>query len=253
MIRFENRIGRTVLPAPPVSAASTTCEPRRPASCRPRRPPLSRRAPRPRPPLALSLSLSPVPPQCGAHPSGPLLAAPLKTEPLPAGRNFFSPARYSSHPSTPERRTLVPIAQSSTPSERHCRPPPSGECPSSCSIHQSTAASSPRWSLSSCRTSPRSLTTTGAIPPPLIITARHRLHRLTVGTPFWCTPALSSLPGTFLVAPSISLITPYRHRATARVGRACRFSPLGWAGQPGRGPAGVSADRMWQAATPQAL
>jgi hypothetical protein len=64
LIRFENRIGRTVLPAPPVSAAPTasprclalhpaaddrapvtsrpTCQPPRPASRRPRRPPLSR-------------------------------------------------------------------------------------------------------------------------------------------------------------------------------------------------------------------
>jgi hypothetical protein len=107
LIRFENRIGRTVLPAPPVSAALTasprclaphpaaedrapvasrpTCQaprstsPRlRPRASRPGRchPTLSHGAV-PTAPRAPSLPLSPAPPPRGAHPSDPLHAAPL--------------------------------------------------------------------------------------------------------------------------------------------------------------------------------
>jgi hypothetical protein len=164
-----------------------------------------------------------------------------------------------------------------TPSEHRRRPPPSGERPLSCTIPQSVAASSPCWSPSSCRTSPRWSTTTRATPPPLITAARRRLHRLTVGMPFRCAPALSSLPGTSRVAPSRSPATPYRHRATAEpqtsvplchpmrglrvvttpararvaAGHAGRFPH--WAEPLGHGLAAVSADHVWQAAVPRGL
>jgi hypothetical protein len=138
---FENRIGRTVLRTPPVSAVSTassrcltphlaadnrapvasqtTCQPRRPASRRPRRPPLSRRA---QGPLSPSLSLSllfclnvvPTPPP----PSSPL---PLKqSRRSPA--EIFSPPRAihlirphlsaapsSPSPSHPLRQSVIVI------------------------------------------------------------------------------------------------------------------------------------------------
>jgi hypothetical protein len=145
LIRFENRIGRTVLPTPPVSAAPNasprcpaphpatddrapvasrpTCQPRRPTSRRPRRSPLSHGnalpAPTPRrcaapccarAPLSLLLRLhvASTPPA----PSPPLL---VKTEPPPTGRNFFL---------TPRAVRLVrprPSAARSSPSPR--RPP----------------------------------------------------------------------------------------------------------------------------------
>jgi hypothetical protein len=38
----------------------------------------------------------------------------------------------------------------------------------------------------------------------------------TIDPPFWCAPALSSLPGTFPVTPSRSPATPCRRRATAK-------------------------------------
>jgi hypothetical protein len=123
LIRFENRIGRPVLPTPPVSTVLTasphcpvphpttndrtpvasrpTCQPRRLASCRPRRSPLPRQChaiallhtvPGP-PSLSLSLSLSPAPPPHDVHPSGPPSPPlPVKTEPPPADRkNFLTP------------------------------------------------------------------------------------------------------------------------------------------------------------------
>jgi hypothetical protein len=50
--------------------------------------------------------------------------------------------------------------------------------------------------------------TTGATPPSLNTATRRRLRRLTVGTPFRCALALSSLPGTSPVPPSRSPATP---------------------------------------------
>jgi hypothetical protein len=178
------------------------------------------------------------------------------------------PRQFSTTGAPPPRRT---------PSEHRRHPPPSGERPLSCTIPQSAAASSPCWSPLSYRISPRWSTTTGATPPPLITAARRRLHCLTVGTPFRCAPALSSLPGTSRVAPSRSPATPYRHRATAEpqtsaplchpvrglrvgttssrarvaAGHAGRFPH--WAEPLGRGLAAVSADHVWQAAVPCGL
>jgi hypothetical protein len=132
MIRLENRIGRTVLPAPPVTAAPTAsprclvphpatddwapvasrpnCQPPRHASCRPRSLPLSggnaptpcrHAAPHramPPPPLPLSLPLRLHAAPTHLPPSPPL---PIKTESPLTGR-IFLPARRSSRPSTPE-------------------------------------------------------------------------------------------------------------------------------------------------------
>jgi hypothetical protein len=88
--------------------------------------------------------------------------------------------RCSSRPSTPEHRTLVPIAQASSPVSRHRSPsstpdsvrasPPSAPSPSTerpsellfPSIHQHHLTPG---SLSSCSTQPPSSTTTRATPP----------------------------------------------------------------------------------------
>jgi hypothetical protein len=121
--------------------------------------------------------------------------------------------------------------------------------------------------------------TTEATPPPLNTSAQHHLRRLTVGPPFWCPSATSSLPGTPPVAPSRSPAEPYRwltatkppmsvppRRPTcelravttpwARPARA-RYRAAGrlvdWIGPPGHGPASLSADRAWQATMPRGL
>jgi hypothetical protein len=198
LIRFENRIGRTVLPAPPVSAALTTsprCLVPHPAaddrapchipahlsvtpSCvAPTPPPYTvarQHAARTRSgraavtsmprhhatphhaqasPLPLSLSRSASMQRRPLRaPSPPI---PFKTEPPPTGRIFLPHAPFVSSVHARALHTCPP------PPERRRRPPPSGERPLSCSIPQTTAASSPRWSPSSCRTPPHVSTTTG--------------------------------------------------------------------------------------------
>jgi hypothetical protein len=160
LIRFENRIGRTVLPTPPVSAASTA-SPRRtqlltigPPS-RPG-PPVSRvdrvaptppsstvarqRAARARRGRAAAasmtrrrtaprraqgpLSLSSALPPHGVHPPcPPPRRFPLKRSRRVPTEDFSHPARLLSRPSTPEHRTFVPIDQaSSSPVFRHQSP-----------------------------------------------------------------------------------------------------------------------------------
>jgi hypothetical protein len=200
LILFENRIRRTVLPAPPISTAPTasprcltsrpgppvsyvvpcradpaalhcraatrqTCAPR-PGRCRtdatppccstscPGPPSLSRSASTRRPPLRA--------------PSPPL---PFKTEPPSVHARALL-----THPPLPRRQPhWLPATGAPppcrTPPEHRRRRPPSGERPPSCSIPQSTATSSPRWSPSSCRTPPRALMTTGALPSPTPATA----------------------------------------------------------------------------------
>jgi type VI secretion system secreted protein VgrG len=225
LIRFENRIGSTMLPAPPVSAAPTAsprCLAPHPAidDRGPRRilahlsvtssdvvptPPPSTVArqraartrhgwatatPTPRrraaPHLARAPSLSPAPPPHGAHPSGPPPGrSPLKQSRRPPAEFFLprapfvssvqarAPHTHLTQPRHPPHRlpaTGAPPPRR-TPNERSHRPPPSGERPPSCSIPQSTAASSPRWSPSSCRTPPRASTTTGALSSPTAATA----------------------------------------------------------------------------------
>jgi hypothetical protein len=202
LIRFENRIGRTMLPAPPVSTAPTAslrCLTLHPATDdRPHRvlahlsvtssrvaptlPPSTvvlqcdtyarhgraAAAPMPRhhaaPRHAQGPTLSPTLPPRGAHPSGP----PPRRSPLKQSRRppveFFSPhASFVSsvharalltHPPPPRCQphrlpaTGAPPPCRTPPERRRCRSP-SGEHPLSCSIPQSTAASSPRWSPSS--------------------------------------------------------------------------------------------------------
>jgi hypothetical protein len=183
LIGFENRIGRNVLPTPPVSAAPTTsphypaldpatddrapiasrptCQPRRPASCRPRRPPLTRGNAPPhaasRPPL--SPSLSPTPPPCGAHPSGPPSPPlPLKPSRRPPAKKFLPHAPFISsihsrashaHPHClgvnltgfPPPEPLLRAGL--CPSITTVRRPPLVSAPLSCSFPQLTAASSP--------------------------------------------------------------------------------------------------------------
>jgi hypothetical protein len=140
LIRFQNRIGRTVLPTPPVSAAPTASlcrtqpltigppsRPSPPVSHVDRvapTPPLSTVArqraararrgraaaaavPTPRrcaaPHRARAPSLSPATPPRGVHPSGPPLPRrfPLKWSRHPPAKNFSHPAHRSSRPSTP--------------------------------------------------------------------------------------------------------------------------------------------------------
>jgi hypothetical protein len=153
LIRFENRIGRTVLPTPPVSAAPTA------SPCRTQ--PLTIGPPsRPSLPVRRVDRITLTPPsstvarqraarvRCGRAaaapttcrhaalrraqappPSLPLclhvastLRAPSSLLPLkPSHRPIFSsPARRLSRPSTPECRTRVPIAQASTSSAFRC-------------------------------------------------------------------------------------------------------------------------------------
>jgi hypothetical protein len=177
------------------------------------------------PPLSRSTSMRRPPLRA---PSPPL---PVKTEPPPADRIFFShPTRRSSRPSTPERRTFVPIAQvSSSPVFRHRSPsstpdsvrasPPSassGQRPSKL-LHLSIDRRllTPR-SPTRGRTQPPSSTTTGATPPPLNTAARRCLRCLTIGTPFRCAPTLSS--GS--------------RRSFSPLGQAARLRPHGCFGRP---------------------
>jgi hypothetical protein len=163
-------------PGPPVShpvprradptvlhCRATTPRPRAPRSvrCRADATPPHYSTPCPGPPsrplsLPIRLHTAPTPPP----PSPPL---PLKQSRRPPGE-IFSPqcvirlvhpcpnAAHSSpsprHPPHRFSKTGAPPPRW-TPSERRRRPSPSGERPPSCSIPQSTTASSPRWSLSS--------------------------------------------------------------------------------------------------------
>jgi hypothetical protein len=142
LIRFENRIGRTMLPTPPVSAAPTASLRRtQPLTIGPPSrpdPPVSRvnrvaptppssivtrqraddmpphcSTQRPGPPLSPSLSFA-LPP-CGVHPLGPPPRRfPLKRSRRPPAEVFSHPAHHLSRPSTPERRAFIPIAQASS-------------------------------------------------------------------------------------------------------------------------------------------
>jgi hypothetical protein len=107
LIRLENRIGRTVLPTPPVSAAPT-------ASSRRTQPLMTGPLLRPGPPVSHvdRVALSPAPPPHGVHTSGPPPRCfLLKWSRRPSAKNFSHPTHRSSHPSTPEHRAFVPIAQ----------------------------------------------------------------------------------------------------------------------------------------------
>jgi hypothetical protein len=147
LIRFENRIGHTVLPTPtcqrhadrlttphpatddwaPV-ASRPTCQSRRPRRADPvvlqcgaatrRRHAAALLHVTPRAPLSLPFCL-----HAASTPLTPLPALPLKTEPPAADRSFSSPARRLSRPSTSARRGFVLIAQASTsPVFRHRSP-----------------------------------------------------------------------------------------------------------------------------------
>jgi hypothetical protein len=178
LIRFENRIGRTVLPTPSVSAAPTaspccpvphqptdnrdpvasrpTCQPRRLASHRPRRSPLSRdnvplvRAAvgpllrRCHPAALLHTVLGPLSLSRSTSTRRPPLRPPPHRFPLKRScrpKKFSHPTRRSSRPSTPERRAFVPIAQaSSSPVFRHRSP---SSVPDS--VHASPPSAPPLW------------------------------------------------------------------------------------------------------------
>jgi hypothetical protein len=161
LIRFENRIGRSVLPTPPVSAARTA-SPRCPVphpdaddpapSCL--GPPVSHvdrvaptpaalhcraaarrpQAPRPgrcctdatsphcaRP--SLSPSLSPTPPPHGAHPSSPSLpAASFKTEPPPPVEFSPPPMIFPSPPDAAPQPPPSPPPRATEPPRRSSEP-----------------------------------------------------------------------------------------------------------------------------------
>jgi hypothetical protein len=182
----------------------------------------------------------------------------------------------------PDRRLQPPPAHSPSriPAEHHRRPPLSGELLPELPIPAFSCNFLTPLHLQCCRTPHPSSSPTGAPSPPMNAAARHRLSRFTVDPPFRCAPALSSLPGTFPVTPSRSPATPYRRRATAeppastpprhptrglrvvtapararhaRAAAGCAGRLPRWAGLPGRGPVGVSADRVWQAAAPRGL
>jgi hypothetical protein len=176
------------------------------------------------PPLSLSLS-------CSASTRRPPLRAPspplpFKTEPPPPGQIFLAHTSFVSSihaqvlhtrpplPRHPPHRLPTTRAPPSrrTPPERRRRPPPSGERLLSCSIPQSTAASSPRWSPSSYRTPPRASTTTealssltpataSALTPPLCPVPPLRLPGATP-RPHWCSPATPSHRPAPAVSPS---------------------------------------------------
>jgi hypothetical protein len=154
----------------------------------------------PRRTRAPSLSLS-----CSASTQRPPLRAPSPLSPSPRR----PPQRFFRHQSP---------SSASDPAEcRRCPPPPvsaPSELLHSSIDHRLLTLGSP----SSCRTSPRSSTTTGATPLPLNAAARCHLRRLTIGTPFRCAPALSSLPGISPVPPSRSPTTPCRRLAAAGLG-----------------------------------
>jgi hypothetical protein len=154
---------------------------------------------------------------------------------------LFSPTSQAS--ASPAPATKVPPPHW-TPSERHRRPPPSGERPSELLHSSIDRRLLTPWSPSSYRTPPHSSMTTGATPPPLNAAARHRLRRLTIGPPLWCAPTPSSLPGTPCAPLEISSRTlppASRHRA---VGERAPVTALRVAS---------SAGRVWQAATPRGL
>jgi hypothetical protein len=164
-----------------------------------------------------------------------------------------------------DRHLQPPAAHSPSwiPTEHRHRPPLPGELLPELPISAISYNLLTPLPLRCCRTPHPPSPPTGAPSPPTNAAARRRLRRLTVDPPFWCAPALSSLPGTFPVTPSRSPTTPCRHRAAgehatapsrARSARGDRAGRLPrWAGLPGRGPADVSADHTWQAATPRGL
>jgi hypothetical protein len=197
--------------------------------------------------------------------------------------------RRSPRPSTPKRRTPVPLAQASTSPIFHHRSPSSA--PNSVRASPSYAPSEllhssidrrllTPGSHSTYRTHPPSSTTTRATPPPLNTAARHCLHGLAVDPLLWCAlppPPCSAPPlwpprdlwqhlatGYPAAEPptsapprrparSLCVVTtpaPAR-RVRIAAGRTCRFPR--WAEPPGCGLVAVSTDRAWQAAMPRGL
>jgi hypothetical protein len=207
--------------------------------------------PRPRPPPFPLLF-----PLCRA--AAEPLAAPLVPSSLllsdPSSRAPELP-HCSPHPDRHLRPPAAP-SPSRIPTEHHRRPPLPGELLPELPIPEISYKSLTPSPLPSCRTSSPPPATTGAPSPPTNAAVRRHWHRLTIDPSFRCAPVLSSLSGTFPVTPSRSPATPCRRRvchsavprAAGRVGQLPR-----WAGLPGRGPAGISADRAWQAAAPRGL
>jgi hypothetical protein len=173
-----------------------------------------------------------------------------------------------------DRRLRPPAAHSPSwiPAEHRRRPPLPGEIIPELPIPAfSCNFLPPPLPLRCCRTPHPPLSPTGAPSPPTNAAARRRLSSLTVDPSFRCAPALSSLPGTFPATPlefSGNTLPPSSHRravgdhATAssrtrsvcgdRAGAraaGCAGRLARWAGLPGRGRAGVLANRVWQAAT----
>jgi hypothetical protein len=133
-----------------------------------------------------------------------VLPSPLLSD--PSSRALELPHRSSQ----PDRCLRPPAAPSPLriPAEHHRRPPLPGELLPELPIPEISCESLTPSPLPRCRTSSPPPATTGAPTPPTNAAARRRWHRLTVDPPFRCTPALSSLPGTFPVTPSRSPATP---------------------------------------------
>jgi hypothetical protein len=125
-------------------------------------------------------------------PPSPLFSAPIPPPPATGGHSF----------------TRIPA-------KRRHRPPFPGELLPELPILAISYNFLTPLTLPSRRASLRSTTTTGAPSPPVNAAVPELSSRLAVDPPFRCAPSLSSLLGTFPVAPSRSPATPCRRRATA--------------------------------------